>query len=193
MKIFKLALLTLLSMGTLSASQYAGVEFGPTSLEITNGSHSGLKVGYRAGAKYGHEIAPNLHSEFAVAYSKNAFKNKYNFEGEDNLQSKEHRNFHSWSYMVNAIYELPALSVKSLVPHVGFGVGYCQNTEHRKIQYDHDSEQVKLKDDRFAYQAMVGANYALTPEYVAQMQYKYFCGQSHAKNHSVSLAVLKVF
>ncbi len=185
--------LCFLSFGSLSAAQYAGIELGTDHLELTNRSHTGMKVGYKAAVKFGYIFGNGIRTEAEVAYRKNHVRTKYNMGDADTVVSKEYSNYHSWSYMVNMLYDINQLATRDIIPYLGVGVGYCQNTDHNKIKSNTADRQDKLKDDRFAYQGIVGLKYAINADYATALEYQYFCGQSHAKAHSVGLSLIRTF
>ncbi len=193
MRILKLIACFMLASAPVLAVQYAAAEFGTTSMELTNRSDSGLKIGYKGAFKYGYLFGNGIRTEFEVSYRRNDFKTVYEVGAADQLISKEHRNFHSWSYMANALFDVASLSYQAFTPYFGVGVGYAQNTEHNKISFETETNREKLRDNRFAYQAIGGIKYALDETYSAAIQYQYFCGQSHAKAHSVGLSLIRHF
>ncbi len=191
MKLLSLALF-ILAIAPLSASQYIGIELGTNHLELTNQS-SGLKVGYIAGAKFGYIFDSGIRLEATGHYRRNVRSTKYTFGDTDVVVSKNYQQYHSWSYMVNCLYDLNKIAVNAIVPYVGVGGGYAQNTQHDKQKFDTTKKSDKLKDGRFAYQGIVGAKYYLNADYSSALEYKYFCGQSHAKDHTVSLSLNRHF
>jgi opacity protein-like surface antigen len=179
-------------IGSVVTNQYFGLEVGANHLEMTN-NNKGQKVGYAAGAKYGFDFNNGVRVEFAGKYRKNVKSTKYTLGETDIVLSKEYSSNYSWSYMANLIYDMHQLTTKTFIPYLGVGVGYCQNTQHNKIKYPVTSNTDKLKDNRFAYQGIVGARYALNVDYSTALEYQYFCGQSHAKHHNVSLSLNRHF
>ena len=177
---------------TLSAAQYFGIDAGINHLELTNESDSGLKVGMRAGAKWGYIFDSGLRGEVELAYRINHFKTRYVLASEDQLKSKSYRSMHSWSYMINVLYDVKQLQVASVIPYVGLGIGYAQNTEKLKFKGD-ATHETKERDNRFAYQAIIGAKYPINDTLSAGLEYHYFCGQSHAKDHSVGMTLVRTF
>lgn len=193
MKLFIIATLCFLSFAFLNAANYVAVELGTQHLELTNQSLSGLKVGYKAGVKIGYIFGNGFRSELEVTYRKNHVRTKYNMGDTDVVMSKEYNNFNSLGYMVNALYDVNQLATKDIIPYIGVGVGYCQNTNQNKIKYDSVTKEDKLRDNRFAYQGIVGMKYAIDADYATALEYHYFCGQSHAKAHSVGLSLIRSF
>jgi len=191
MKLLSLAL-CVLAIAPLSASQYVGLEFGANHVELTD-QDKNPKIGYIAGVKYGYDFDNGVRVELASHYRKNVKSTQYIMGDEDQILSKHHKSLHSWSYMANCLYDITQISVKTFVPYVGIGVGYCQNTEHNTVKYDKTERADKLKDNRFAYQGIIGARYALNPDYSSSIEYQYFCGQSHAKHHTVNLSLNRHF
>jgi opacity protein-like surface antigen len=194
MKLFSLLAVFTLSISPMFASQYVGVQLGTDNMNLTNVSHSGLKIGYKAGMKYGYVFENGFRPEFECSYRKSNYSTKYAVGPEDQVFSKEYNNFHSWSYMVNGFYDLGQLAVKQVVPYLGIGVGYCQNVEHKKMRFSRgNSISSKFRDNRFAYQGIAGVKYALDDVYSTNVEYHYFCGKAHAKSHSVELALVRNF
>lgn len=193
MKIYKLVALFILATAPALASQYVAVEFGTNHMELTDRSDSGLKVGYKGAVKVGYIFSNGVRTEVEGSYRRNDFKTLYTFSDKDEVSSKEHRHIHSWSYMANVLYDIAALSFQGATPYFGAGVGYAQNTEHNKIQFNQETNKDKLRDNRFAYQAIGGVKYALNENYAAALEYQYHCGQSHAKAHSVGLSLIRHF
>lgn len=191
MKLLSLAL-CLLAIAPLSASQYMGLEMGINHLEMTN-SEKGQKVGVAGGVKYGFDFDNGVRIEVAGKYRHNEKSTRYNFADTDVVFSKSYTAHRSWSYMANLIYDMHQLTVKTFIPYVGVGVGYCQNTAHNKVKFAEITHSDKLKDNRFAYQGIVGARYALNLDYSTAIEYQYFCGQSHAKHHTVNLSLNRHF
>lgn len=193
MKLLSLLAVFTLSLSPVFATQYVGVHLGTDNMNLTNVSHSGLKIGYKAGVKYGYVFENGFRPEFECSYRESNFSTKYDIGIEDQVYSKEYNNFHSWSYMVNGFYDLGQLSVKQIVPYLGVGIGYCQNVQHKKVRFNNSSNESKFRDNRFAYQGVIGAKYALDEVYSTTVEYHYFCGQAHAKSHSVELALVRNF
>jgi len=192
MKLLVLTALFMLSCSNVFSGQYVGLNAGIDSLHLTSGKTQGLKTGYKAGLNYGYVFGNGVRSEVECTYDKNNYKTKYVVEN-DNVVSKEYNNIHSWAYMVNVLYDLKQLAVKEVTPYFGIGVGYCQNTQHNKIKYDSTTNEDKLKDNRFAYQAILGLKYAINTDYSTALEYHYFCGQSHAKSHRLGLSIIRSF
>lgn len=191
MKLLSLAL-CILAIAPLSANQYIGLEFGANHIELTN-QDKGLKVGYIAGVKYGYDFDNSVRVEVSSHYRKNVKSTQYVVGDEDQVLSKSYKGLHSWSYMVNCLYDIHQISAKSFVPYIGLGMGYCQNTEHNKVKLGDIAHSDKLKDNRFAYQGIVGARYGLNADYSTGIEYQYFIGQSHAKHHTVNLSLNRHF
>lgn len=71
------------------------------------------------------------------------------------------------SAMVNGIYDFGLVVPEvPLTPHVGFGLGYAHVST--------GAGPVHGSDDTFAYQAIGGVDYALAPQFVLGLDYRYF-------------------
>lgn len=193
MKLLALTAAFSLAIGSVCAGQYVGLNAGLNNMVITKGSHDGLKVGCKAGFTYGMTFDSGLRTEFECSYASNNFRTKYVSGADDKLVSRSYNNNHSWSYMINGLYDLNQLQVMSVFPYVGIGCGYCQNTQHLKVKTDADSHSYKVKDDCFAYQAIGGVKYPINDQYAAAVEYHYFAGKEHAKDHSVGLHLIRNF
>lgn len=193
MKLLALATLATLAIAPLTSGQYFGISGGTNDQVLTNKSDSGLKVGYHALAKYGYKFASNIRAEAEIAYRLGRFKTVYHMGEKDVILAKEHNSIYSWSYMVNALYDINQLNVYGVTPYVGAGVGYCETTEKNKIQYDERTQEDKLKDKRFAYQMIGGLSYPITETVSAGVEYHYFVGRSHQKDHSVGMTLVRSF
>lgn len=177
-----------------SALQYVSFGGGTDNLKLTNTSDSGLKVGYMGSARVGYLFEQySARAEFEVSYRKSAFSTQYVENQKNELSFKHYRNFHSWAYMFNLHYDANQISVAGIVPYIGAGIGYCQNTEHHKVKYSANTDSEKLRDNRFAYQGMLGITYPINEQYKSSIEYHYFCGQQHAKSHSVNLLIVRNF
>jgi outer membrane autotransporter protein len=177
----------------LSASQYVGISAGTNNAILTNRSDSGLQVGIQMGAKIGFDFDSGLRSEFELSYRKQSFKTAYHMSEKDVIDSKEHNSIYSLAYMTNVLYDVEQLTTYSITPYIGVGVGYCQTTERNKIQFDNITQEDKLKDNRFAYQAIVGAKYPVLDKMTLGLEYKYFVGRSHQKDHTCSVELIRNF
>lgn len=192
MRILTLILAFLVIVSTANAGQYIGLGFGTNDKRLTNENHN-PKIGYKLDAVYGFRYDNHLRTELAVTYNKNEFKTQHNLKDIDVLVSKEYRSFHSWSYMANLLFDVNPLSIDSFTPYIGIGVGYCESTEKAKIKYADISYKDMVRDGRFAYQGMIGLSHPIDQFYTASIEYKYNVGQSHAKNHSFGLSLLRSF
>jgi opacity protein-like surface antigen len=173
--------------------QYVGVNVGTDYCFLTNKSNSGLKVGIKAGMTYGYYFDSGFRGELEVSYRKNSFRTKYNSKKDDALVSKEYNGMHSWAYLGNMFYDLNQLTYQQIVPYVGIGVGYGQFTDKIKYKSDSKVNVEKQRDDRFVYQGIAGARYAINENVFAALEYKYFCGKAHAKDHSIALSLIRNF
>jgi len=189
-KLFTIATLSLLPL-TAWCGQYVGVKLGTDYTFLTNKNDEGLKVGYKAGMNYGYALDSGIRAEVEMNYRKNSFKTKYVLEN-DETKSRSYHSMHSWAYMVNVLYDINKLDTYNVIPYIGVGVGYCQNTEKFKFKAV-DITESKERDDRFAYQAIAGVKYAVNENIAIGMEYNYFCGRSHAKDHNIGLTVIRNF
>jgi opacity protein-like surface antigen len=185
---------TLLALDPLGATQYFGIDAGLNNAEPHNSSNHGLKMGMVVAVKYGYTFTTGLRAEAEIAYRYNNFKTKYNVaHNDDFVISKAYQSFHSWAYMVNGLYDVANLNVYDITPYFGVGIGYCQNTLRNKFKSQTRSTIDKEKDNRFAYQGIIGAKYAINSTLSSAVEYHYFCGKSHAKEHSVHMSVIRNF
>ncbi len=192
MRILTLILAFLVIVSTANAGQYIGVGFGTNDKRLTNESHN-PKIGFKADAVYGYRYENQIRTELTASFSKNEFKTVHHMKDIDVLASKEYRSFHSWTYMANVLFDLNQLSIHTLTPYVGVGVGYCESTEKNKIKFADKTYKDMDRDGRISYQAIVGLSHAIDNFYTAALEYKYNIGQSHAKNHSFGLSLLRSF
>jgi opacity protein-like surface antigen len=187
MKKFAFSALCTLFIFPVFGAQYVGINGGLDHTILTSENHN-PKIGYRVGASYGFKFENGFRAEVELGYQKCQFKSVQSL---DDQQSK--RSFHRMSYMANVLYDISQIKISEMTPYVGFGVGYCDTAENYKITKESTSTNSKLKDNRFAYQAIVGAKYNINEDYAAAMEYHYFCGQPHAKVHNVGLHLIRNF
>lgn len=191
-KLFALGTLFLLPIFSLSAGQYVGIHGGSDYLYHTKESNSGQKVGYKVGGVYGYDWGNNLRTEVELSYRHAERSTKY-VENADKIESKEHKSNHSLALMANVIYDVNQLTWYDVSPYVGLGVGYSQNTQKAKLQSEKFTNEEKERDDRFAWQGIVGLKYPIAEKMTMAAQYNYFCASEHAKDHSFSLSLLRSF
>ena len=183
----------LLTAPIFANAAYFDIHGGSSFGHLTNTSNSGQKVGYKAGISLGTQLDHNIRVEAEATYRKNSRKTKYVYSQYDVLASKTHESADSWAFMGNVYFDVDALRYKTIVPYVGAGVGYCTNQTRSKIETALYRHEAKENDDRFAYQGIVGARYAYTPEVSVALQYHYFCGRAHTKDHSFGIHLAKHF
>ena len=185
-----------MSLTPVYATQYFGFDLGINNCYLTSESNKGMKNGIKSGIKYGYLFNTGIRTEAEVAYRVNHFKTIYNEASTDVISSKEYRSKHSWAYMLNIMYDIAQISTYDIVPYIGAGMGYCANTEKKKIKYENsqnETHEEKLKENRFSYQGIVGVKYALNQSVSTSLEYSYFTGKSHQKDHSISVFIYRGF
>ena len=150
-------------------------------------------MGYKTGFTYGHSLDSGFRAEVEGTIRQNHYKTRYDFVGEDIITAKHHRCKFSWCVMSNVYYDVIELSTRNVTPFIGVGVGYAHNVEKNKIKYTKFVHEDKLKDNCFAYQAIVGAKYPINEQVDVAVQYHYYVGNSHQKAHNVGVSVLRNF
>ena len=186
-------LIATLSIAPICATQYFGFDLGTNHSILTKDSHSGLKTGMSAGARYGYFFESGIRAEAQIIYRTNNYKTIYNFVEKDEVASKEYNKLHSWSYMLNLIYDVKQMTIFDIVPYLGLGVGYSANTENNSVKYNDHRIEDKLKDNRFAYQGIAGIRYSVQDNVITGIEYRYFTGHNHKKDHSVGMFIARMF
>jgi OmpA-OmpF porin, OOP family len=182
-----LALSVAIVVPALSAGNAWAQTSGPTP-----GFYIGGEGGYTAleemGTKSGSATGPTIRSNsgFAVGIDGGyAFGNGFRLEGElpfryngvDSLRAGNSSvgasgHITSQAAMANVFYDLNLFPSTKFTPYIGAGVGAA------RIGIDHlSSEGARLADDhdtKFAYQAIGGVQYALTPQWSVSLDYRYF-------------------
>jgi OmpA-OmpF porin, OOP family len=80
------------------------------------------------------------------------------------------------SAMLNAIYDVPLPTFGiPVLPHIGAGVGWNHVWNRSR---PHNGLSVRGQDDLFAWQAIAGVDYVITPNLVAGLDYKYMRGNN---------------
>lgn len=189
MRLFALCAMCTLFLCPVMAASYVGVHVGPNFTSAKNSEN----VGHKVGATYGLKLENGLRTELALTYHKNNFKTQYNSDDKSVIISKEYHTHYALSMMANVIYDLNQIQVAQIVPYVGIGAGYCQNNHRNEVKFDLTSDKKHTQVNRFAYQAIAGAKYDMNANYSLALQYHYFVGQAHTKDHSVAMSVLRNF
>ncbi len=193
MKFLSFLAVSLFSIFSLSAAQYVGVAAGTNNATLTDQNNKGLKIGAHGMFKYGYVFSSGIRSEAEISYRTGRYKTIYNMSDKEVVSSRVFNSMHSWSYMVNALYDVVQLETYDVVPYFGIGAGFCQNTQNLKEKFDTRTEEAKIKDKRFAYQGIVGLKYAINENLSTGLEYHYFCGRSHQKDHSVGMTLVRSF
>jgi opacity protein-like surface antigen len=156
-----------LSASPARAQFYLGAEGGWTGLEGTKDKIGGITIdrsfddGFNAGARFGYKW------------------NEWRFEGEyshrentsntTRFGARLNGDFVTDSFMANAIYDF---NVGWLVtPHIGFGIGGADATGSLKSA--NFGTLSKTSDFVFAYQAIAGIRYYITPQVALDLDYRY--------------------
>lgn len=92
------------------------------------------------------------------------------------------------TYMLNGYFSLPVKSI--VVPYVGLGLGYSHKLRTYVDRDPLDSGVRKDRDDAFAYQAMLGADFIIpNSAFKIGLEYRYlhgtFTGTSGEKDYGV--------
>ena len=158
MKKFILGLVIMLSLysnahageiyGQLNIS---GVDLKDDTLDYSNGLSVDYEsdTGYGIGAVVGSKLSQNTRIEAELVYRRNDVE-ALGIDGK----------YESIALMGNAIYDVNIGS--PITPYIGVGAGYANVSDE------------DLDDDVFAYQAMAGLSYKLTPKTDIMVGYKYF-------------------
>lgn len=177
----------------LSAGQYVGFHGGTDYSYKTNDSNAGQKVGYAVGLVYGKDVGDQIRAEAEVTFRNGSKRKVYTDKGVDQLESKKYESKHSWSYMINLIYDVNQLATYKLTPYFGLGVGYGNNVTELKIKYDTHVDSEKRRDSDFAWQGLIGLSYPVADGILSRVQYTYHRGEQHSISHSVTAAIVKAF
>ena len=172
-----LAMATVLSAATAQAQFYLGGEGGWTGLEGTrstiNGTNPITKApvsfpinqsfndGFNVGARLGYQMGP-LRLEEEYSYRQNA-------SNATAFGSRLNGTLDTNSFLTNAIYDFNI--GWPLTPHIGVGIGGAAvngNFNGPNVGY-----HSKTSDVVFAYQAIAGVRYMLTPAVAIDLDYRY--------------------
>lgn len=173
---------------------YAGAFGGANWLNIHNKTiDPKTHTGYTGAVSFGYKFNNGFRVEGEVAYRRNHLK-VHSSEGlhED---TKITGDVSSWSYMSNFLYDFDCVEhyLPKVVPYVGFGIGYTHI--HAQVKA-HDSDghvRVKETSNGLSGQAIAGIGYRLTNSTTLGVEYRYFDGKNHAKDHSVGFALKQSF
>jgi len=87
--------------------------------------------------------------------------------------------FHSWAAMLNGYVDVNIPFLRPLVPYVGAGVGVAQNSVGGSTVTVGGTTVAHItgsNKNQFAWQAMAGASYYVTPRVALDVSYRFFEG-----------------
>lgn len=152
-----------------------------------------MKLGYAAALSLGYKFNNQFRVEGEVAYRRNHIKSR---EFVDSFENSKISGFtYSWSYMANFLYDFKGVScyLPNVTPYVGVGVGYTHLGAHVKIHQDDENVSIKGKGNGLAGQAIAGVSYSLSKATSLGLEYHYFAGRAHVRDHSLGLALRQSF
>jgi OmpA-OmpF porin, OOP family len=171
------AMATALCASGAQAQFYLGAEGGWTGLEGTRTSvtgvnpltgaavtfpiHEGFDAGYNVGARAGY-MWGNWRFEGEYSHRENTGNNTA-------LGTKLKADFGTNSFMANGIYDFNV--GWPVTPHIGFGIGGADATG--SIKTTAFGTLTKASDFVFAYQAIAGVRYMMTPQFALDLDYRY--------------------
>lgn len=149
-----------------------------------------IQVGYAAALSLGYKFNNGFRVEGEVAYRRNRTKDEKVAD-----YYKLSSSAYSWSYMTNFLYDFDCVScyLPNIIPYVGLGVGYTHIGAHASVRSDDAHFSEKATSDGLAGQAIGGVNYRLTNDTSLGLEYRYFVGREHARDHSLGLALRQSF
>jgi len=153
---------------------YIGLQGGANFLEDNDfrGGGADSKAKYNAGPvgtlTLGYGFNFGLRLELEGGYRRNNVDEINGASGDGRLETG--------SAMLNAIYDVPLPTFGiPLLPHVGAGVGWNHVWNRSGA---HNGLTARGQDDLFAWQAIAGLDYVITPKLVAGIDYKYMRGNN---------------
>lgn len=181
---------------------YVGAFGGANWLQ--NSSMHGFKLksktGFTGAASLGYKFDNGFRVEGEVGYRRNRLdaKDRYSeiYSSEFGSDHKRpHGSHYTWSYMANFLYDFDEVScyIPNVVPYVGFGLGYAQSHTHLKGHDGYAERKGKETERGFAYQGIAGVGYRLTDSTTLAVEYRYFDGKNHSRDHGVGLALRQSF
>jgi opacity protein-like surface antigen len=161
-----------------TAQFYLGAEGGWTGLEGTRSSVTGTNP--LTGAVVTFPIRGSFDSGYNVGARLGFQMREWRFEGEyshrentgnsTSLGTALKADFATDSFMANAIYDFP-VGWGPLTPHIGVGIGGADATG--TIKTAAFGTLSKASDFVFAYQAIAGVRYLITPQFALDLDYRY--------------------
>jgi opacity protein-like surface antigen len=155
-------------------SFYIGGEGGWTQLNAStitgNGAvaHETFQDGYNVGARAGYQLGPwRFEGEFA--YRRNGVQGLAKISPEHEAPKSVTGDRHSYSEMANLIYDFDLAWL--ITPHVGGGIGAAQLSQNLNPS---NGSGTFSSDTVFAYQAIAGLRYLITPAVAFDLDYRYF-------------------
>jgi opacity protein-like surface antigen len=191
--------LSLAMLGAASAqAQQAQVydqssSFGLSNAGVTPGPYVKLGGGYSAsassrfgdspvfGAGIGWRFTPWLRTDATFDYRS---------DGKDNIAGGAR--FRNWSAMLNGYIDFNLPVIRPLIPYIGGGVGIDQNKVSGStvtVSGTTVSNLTGSSKNQFAWQAMAGVSWYLTPTLAVDVGYRYFYGGRAESGSSSGLPV----
>ena len=156
---------------------YLGARGGATWLEDSSSNVGGTSVGldydrgYNLGGSVGYQFGGPFRLEAEVVYRKNDIDT---FTVNGARLGGAAGDVSSLALMVNGFYDIQTGT--AFTPYVGLGVGYARVSTDG-ITATGAGATISDDDNKFAYQAIAGLAYQLTPEVSLTADYRYFATQ----------------
>jgi OOP family OmpA-OmpF porin len=180
---FALTVATALGMSGAVMAQgytgwYLGARGGATWLDDTTATISGaatrfeFESGYNIGGHVGYDFGA-FRLEAEIVYRDNDIDS---IRSGGVLLPGATGNLNSLAGMLNAYYDIEL--GWPLVPYIGVGIGYGRFTaDGINAGGGSPASGLNDEDDRFAYQAMAGLSYWITPAVALSVDYRYFAAE----------------
>lgn len=172
------AIVAILGTSEARAQYYLGAEGGWTGLEGTRSSISGTNP--LTGATVTFPINQSFDGGYNVGARAGIIWGDWRFEGEyshrentgnaTSLGTRLNADFRTDSFMANVIYDFQ-LAWPQLTPHIGFGIGGADATG--TIDTAAFGRLSRTSDVVFAYQAIAGVRYMISPQFALDLDYRY--------------------
>ena len=189
---------------TYNEGPYAGLIGGWTNFSKLH--NLDFHDGYYVGGVLGYKFCNQFRIEGELSYQRNeskSFEMTHRYLGFSDNGSVEFKDctlektklkghLRSWSYMANVLYDFNVNCLQKflLTPYVGLGVGYTHFTSHLN---DYVCQGHKTCAGRFAYQAIAGLKYQVSPTLEVGVDYRYLSPQNSFKSHRVGLVLTQAF